>query len=253
VVPSLLMVRTKAKRRGVTRRATAFQNSNDEVQPGGIERIDRLCGGRPAETSPVESSLMRWTIHGERTLYRSHWLSFGLVDIELPTGRRFEHEVVRAPTAAVGTIVYVEGRGVLLLRRHRFITDGEGWEIPAGRVDPGEDTATAAAREVLEETGWRPTTVSPLFRYHPDSGVSDQVFHVFFADQATEVGPPVDWYESDAVRWVPLSTIRKELAEGTISDGMTIAAFSWACAFGPLAGSSDVEVQLNSGNDPGSL
>lgn len=183
---------------------------------------------------------MRWTVHGERTIYSSHWLSFGLADIELPTGRRFEHEVVRSPTPAAGTIVYVKERGLLLLSRHRFIPDSEGWEIPAGRLDPGEDGATAAAREVVEETGWRPGPLRPLFHYNPSSGVSDQVFHVFFADQATELGQPVDWYESDSVRWVPLIEVRQALIEGRIHDGMTVAALSWAWAFGPLAGLGDL-------------
>ncbi len=195
---------------------------------------------------------MRWTVHGERTLYRSHWLSFGLADIELPTGRRFEHEVVRAPTAAAGTIVSVEGRGVLLLNRHRFIPDSQGWEIPAGRLEPGEDPATAAAREVVEETGWCPGPVRPLFRYNPSSGVLDQVFHVFFADQATEGGPPADWYESDAVQWVPLAQVREELVQGRIRDGMTLTALSWSCAFGPLAAPvPGSDRRLLGGADPG--
>lgn len=178
---------------------------------------------------------MRWTVHGERTLYQSHWVSFGFADVELPTGRRFEHEVVRAPTAAAGTVVYVASRGVLLLHRHRFIPDSEGWEIPAGRLEPGEEPATAAAREVFEETGWRPGTVRSLFSYHPSSGLLDQTFHVFFADRATEDGPPADWYESDSVTWVTLTEVRNALADGRIRDGMTVAALSWCCAFGPLA------------------
>ncbi len=50
----------------------------------------------------------------------------------------------------------IPARGVLLLWRHRFITDTWGWEIPAGGIDPGETPPDAAARETLEETGWEP-------------------------------------------------------------------------------------------------
>ena len=69
---------------------------------------------------------MRWTIHGERSLYESDWVRLRLVDVELPDGHRFEHHVVRLPRDAAGTVVIDPERGVLLLWRHRFVTDGWG-------------------------------------------------------------------------------------------------------------------------------
>ena len=89
---------------------------------------------------------MRWTVHGERSLYSSEWVGLSLVDVELPSGRRFEHHVVRMPAAASGVVVQDPAHdGVLLLWRHRFTTDSWGWEIPAGRIDAGE-TPEAAGR-----------------------------------------------------------------------------------------------------------
>jgi 8-oxo-dGTP pyrophosphatase MutT (NUDIX family) len=178
---------------------------------------------------------MDWTVHGERTLYQSYWVSFGLIDVELPTGRRFDHEVLRAPSPSAGTVVYSPDKGVLLLWRHRFIPDSRGWEVPAGRVEVGETPETGAAREVLEETGWRPGPLQPLFDYNPSSGIFDQSFHVFFADCAEEVGAPVDWFEADLVRWVPVDEVRAELSRGHIHDGLTATALSWCFAVGPLS------------------
>ena len=91
---------------------------------------------------------MRWTVHGERALYESEWVRLALVDVEIPGEARFEHHVVRMPNQASGTVVHDPDRGVLLLWRHRFITDTWGWEIPAGRIDDGETPEEAAAREV---------------------------------------------------------------------------------------------------------
>ena len=179
--------------------------------------------------------VMDWTAHGERTLYSSRWVSFGLIDTELPNGRRFDHEVVRAPGPAAGTVVFDAIKGVLLLWRHRFITGSRGWEIPAGRVEQGETPAQGAAREVLEETGWRVGQVKPLFAYHPSSGMVDQTFHVFFADDAVHETQPADWFESDRIEWVSLDDICRELAAGRVSDGLTVTALSWALVFGPLA------------------
>ena len=87
---------------------------------------------------------MRWTVHGERSLYESDWMCLRLVDVELPGGRRFEHHVLRTPAHAAGVVVHDPDRGVLLLWRHRFITDEWGWEIPAGRIDDGEAVEAAA-------------------------------------------------------------------------------------------------------------
>ncbi|MEZ5141277.1 MAG: NUDIX domain-containing protein [Acidimicrobiales bacterium] len=88
---------------------------------------------------------MRWTVHGERTIYDSPWVRLTLVDVEVPDGDRFEHHVVRFPRSAAGVVVHDPGRGVLLLWRHRFITDTWGWEVPAGWVEEAESVEAAAA------------------------------------------------------------------------------------------------------------
>ena len=124
---------------------------------------------------------MRWTVHGERSLYDSEWVRLVLTDVELPSGARFEHHVVRMPAPAAGVDVQdPDHDGVLLLWRHRFTTDTWGWEVPAGRVDAGESPADAGARETLEETGWRPGPLRRLTTYFPYNGVSDGAFHLFW-------------------------------------------------------------------------
>ena len=179
---------------------------------------------------------MRWTVHGERSLYESDWMSLRLVDVEIPGGERFEHHVVRT-RAAAGVVVVGGGQrrdSVLLLWRHRFITDTWGWEIPAGRVEDGEALDGAAAREVLEETGWRPGALTPLGSYFPNNGGADTVFHLFLADGAEHVGEPSDWSESERVEWVPVADVRTAIVEGRVGDGLSLTALCWALAFGHL-------------------
>ena len=177
---------------------------------------------------------MRWTVHGERSLYESEWLRLVLVDVEIPGHERFEHHVVRMPDQAAGTIVRDPDRGVLLLWRHRFITDTWGWEIPAGRIDPGETPEQAAAREAFEETGWEPNAVSPLLRFQPTNGLSDQVFHIFVADGATYVGDPADPGESERVEWKTVADLRALVQDGQMLDGLSLTAVCYALAFGAL-------------------
>jgi len=168
----------------------------------------------------------RWTVHGERPLYESDWVTLALADVELPDGSRFEHHLVRVPQQAAAAVVHDPDRGVLMLWRHRFITDTWGWEVPAGRIEPGEAPAAAAARETLEETGWAPGPLRPIGTYHPANGFTDQTFHVFAASRASREGEP-DGVETDRVEWVPVDHIRTLIASGEISDGFSLTALLW--------------------------
>ena len=165
---------------------------------------------------------MRWTVHGERFVYESNWMSDALADVELPGGERFEHHVLRSVARAVGTVIHDPERGVLMLWRHRFIPDTWGWEIPAGRVEEDETLEDAAIREALEETGWRPRSVRPLISYMPMNGLCDQVFDVFLAEAADYVGEPESAHESERIEWVSVDKILQLIHQGDIKDGFSL-------------------------------
>ncbi len=173
-------------------------------------------------------------MHGERTVYDSEWMRMALVDVEIPGVARFDHHVVRYPLAAAGTVAVHPDRGVLALWRHRFITDTWGWEIPAGRLEAGETPEQAARRETEEETGWRPGPLRRLGSYAPSNGSSDQIFHVFVADGATQVGDPTDVGESERVAWLAPGEVRALIAKGEVMDGLSLTALLWALATGSL-------------------
>ena len=177
--------------------------------------------------------MTRWRIHGESPVYTSDWVNLHLVDVEVPSGRRFSHHVLRMTFQAAGVVVNVPERGVLLLRRHRFITDTWGWEIPAGGIDEGESPEQAAEREGIEETGWRPTGIRSLGSSHPSNGLIDQAFLYFTADGAEHVGEP-DADETERVEWFAPEDVRRLLADGEIKDGLSVTALGLAFALGRL-------------------
>jgi 8-oxo-dGTP pyrophosphatase MutT (NUDIX family) len=166
---------------------------------------------------------MHWVVHSEQPLYRDPWLDIRVADVELPDGRHLEHRLIRTAPGA-GTVVVDQQRRVLLLWRHRFITGSQGWEIPIGKIESGEEPADSAAREVEEETGWRPGPLHPLLRVEPTPGISDSVHHLYRADSARRIGPPEDDFESDRVEWVPLDDIPRMIGRGEIASGTTLAA-----------------------------
>jgi 8-oxo-dGTP pyrophosphatase MutT (NUDIX family) len=192
------------------------------------------ASGRRGHPAPYHRP-MRWILHGERALYSSPWVELRLADVEIPGGDRFEHHVVRVRNEAAGCVVHDPGRGVLLLWRHRFITDTWGWEIPAGAVDDGESPSDAASREVREETGWRPGPVEHLVTFHPSNGLSDQRFHAFLARGADREGDPVDVGEAERIAWRSPGEIRADIAGSQMPDGLSLAALLFALTYARIS------------------
>ena len=173
--------------------------------------------------------MTRWRVHGERTIYASEWLNVCLTDVELPDGTRFDHHVVRLPRPAVGVIIRDADHRVLLLRRHRFITDTWGWEIPAGRVEPDETLEQAAERESIEETGWRPLELEYIGFSHPTNGLMEQRFEYFLAPRAEYVGD-FDRTETESIAWFAPDDVRTLIEQGEVPDGLSVTALGTAFA-----------------------
>jgi 8-oxo-dGTP pyrophosphatase MutT (NUDIX family) len=174
-----------------------------------------------------------WVNRGERVLYDSAWVQLAIADVLMPDGTQVDHHVVRMPREAAGTIMVRDGR-VLLMYRHRFITDTWGWEIPAGAVDAGETLEDGAVREALEESGWEPQTLSRLCHFFPANGVLGQTFHIFVSRDAVHRGEPTDVNESTRIEWFTPHEARRLLETGEISDGLSFGAVTYALATGAM-------------------
>ena len=162
-----------------------------------------------------------WIVHGERALYQSRWVNLMLVDVELPDGQRFEHHVVRMQRVVAAAVVDDQDQ-VLLLWRHRFIPNSWGWELPAGIVDSGESPAHAAAREVEEETGWRPNRLARLIEFQPAIGIADTPHELFLGTDPVKVGEPTDVTEAGRLSWLPRAEIPALIEAGRVHDAPTL-------------------------------
>ncbi len=163
---------------------------------------------------------MKWDVGSRRTIYESWFVELHIDQVTLPDGRVVDHEVVSVPGGGASLAAIDPERGILMIYRHRFITDAWGWECPAGRIDDGESPAEAAARECLEETGWRPGPVHAMTAMNPCSGLSDQRYHLFRAESAVYVGEPSDPNEADKIEWRTFEQVRADLSSGAIPDGL---------------------------------
>jgi 8-oxo-dGTP pyrophosphatase MutT (NUDIX family) len=185
--------------------------------------------GRRPEPDPATDGTSRWQVMGERSLYESPWVSLRLVDVVHPDGHRYEHHAVRQPAPAVACVVRRRAGDedeVLLLWRHRLVPDCWGWEVPAGRVEPGESYETAAARETLEETGWTVRDVRHLTGFHPIGGTGDHRFEVCLAEADEQVAGH-DPAEADRIQWWPTSQVRELVRSGQVQEGLSVVALLW--------------------------
>lgn len=170
---------------------------------------------------------MRWKVHGRRTMYESDWINVYLDDVELPDGTHIDHHVLTMPKASQTAIVLNHDRDqVLLIWRHRFITDEWGWEVPAGWVEPGEEPEAAIRREILEETGHQVKHSKRMIEYDAIPGLSTMHFTSWLADGAKKVAEPND-LETERTQWHSVSSLRDLLQQGAVTDGPSLLAISY--------------------------
>ncbi len=178
---------------------------------------------------PSSSARTRWTIHGERLVDENPHVRLSVASVELPNGKHFEQYVFRMRRCVMTVVLDELGERLLLIWRHRFIVDQWDWEVPGGYVDPGEDGAAAAAREVEEETGWRARGVEFLLTFQPVIGSADAPQDVYVAHGADLVGEPeID--EAEVVRWVPIDEAQEMIRRGEILGAATVIGVMHAVA-----------------------
>ena len=114
---------------------------------------------------------------------------------------------------------------------HRFIIDRWVWELPGGYVDPGEEPTVTAAREVEEETGWRPRSVAPLVSLQPSVGTTGAENLLFVSNGADYLGEPTDINEAERVEWIRLDTIRERIGTGKIIGAASLVGLLHLLAF----------------------
>lgn len=124
---------------------------------------------------------------------------------------------------------------VLLERQYRHAANNYLWELPAGRIDPGEQELAAAKRELIEETGYRADRWRRILKFYASPGFVAETMAVYLATglRAGEAEPEED--EVIQKRLLPLPTVVRMVVKGTIRDAKTISSVMWLDHFVRMA------------------
>lgn len=182
----------------------------------------------------------RWVVHSERPIYESEWVTVGLADISQPSGDRFEHHTVTLPPAAMTVVLDDAGEHVLMSWRHRFVPDVWNWELPGGLLDVGESPAETAAREVAEETGYRPRAVEHLVTFEPMIGTVRNAHHVYLARGVERIGAATEVNEG-TFEWLALADVPGLIAQGRIVNSGSLVGLLHVLAFSNRPASSGAQ------------
>lgn len=169
------------------------------------------------------SSTQRAIVRQRRTLHRGKFLEMTAESVELPDGRAIELELVRHPGAAAVVPLDADGN-VLLVRQYRHAADGWLLEVPAGKLDAGESAEDCARRELEEEAGVRAAHLRSLGFIWPSPGFTDEVIHLFLAENLTSVPQRLEHDELLTVERRTLAEAVSLAAGGGIDDAKSVTA-----------------------------
>ncbi len=155
-------------------------------------------------------------------IYQGKILNLRRDDALLPDGTPCVREIIEHSGGAC--VLYIEDNKVLLVRQYRYAYGESIYELPAGKLEKGEDPMLAAKRELEEEAGVRAKRLELLFVNYPTPGYTNEKIYIYRAYEGKKVASHLDEGEFLDAEYIPLERVREMLKKGEIRDGKTIIA-----------------------------
>ena len=155
-------------------------------------------------------------------IYEGKILKLRRDDARLPDGRPCVREIIEHSGGAC--VLYVKEGKVLLVRQYRYAYGESLYELPAGKLEIGEDPKNAALRELEEEAGVLAEELKLLFVMYPTPGYTNEKIYIYQAVSGKETATSPDEDEFLDVEYLPLDKVKTMLKNGDIRDGKTIVA-----------------------------
>ncbi len=155
-------------------------------------------------------------------VYKGKIISVRCDDALRADGKPCKREIVEHPGGAA--VLYVEDGKVLLVKQYRYAFKKEMLEIPAGKLNYGEDPALSAKRELSEEAGVEAVEMKHLYSVIPTCGYSSEIIYIYEATKVVKGDAHLDEGEFLNVEYMPIKEVWQKILSGEIDDGKTVLA-----------------------------
>ena len=198
--------------------AFTYDGDRDDVDhtSGAPEERGLVLGGDDPRDAQLEEKPL-----SEDLAWSGRIFNINRLQVELPDGRNAVRDVVRHP-GAVAIVALTEDGRICLVRQYRTALGRVTVEIPAGKLDPGEDPLEAASRELVEETGMQAEKIAFLTTIASSDGFCDELIHIYMATGLSFSKSSPDADEFINVDLVDLRELIDAVLDGRIEDAKTV-------------------------------
>jgi len=165
-----------------------------------------------------------WTILDTTIPYDNPWIQIQHNEVLTPTKTSGIYGVVHFKNYAVGILPLDKDLNTYLVGQYRFPLNQYSWEIPEGGCPEGTDLLNTAKRELKEEVGLTAKKWTPLMKMHLSNSVSDEVAHIFIAQDLINGESEPEETEELVIKKVPFQTAYEMVLNGEITDSISVAA-----------------------------
>lgn len=183
---------------------------SDDARPGDARR-------------PEDDEANPWRTLRRRVVYSNGWMTVEEDDVVRPDGLPGIYGVVRFPGRAVGVVALDDDDRLVLVGQYRYALERYSWEIPEGGADR-HDPLAGAQRELLEETGLTAGRWERLLEADLSNSITDEGATVYLATELTQGEAAPEGTERLAIRWVPFADALAMVADGRITDAISVMA-----------------------------
>lgn len=162
-----------------------------------------------------------------RVVFEGALLKVNVDEVRLPDGRQAVREYIRHPGASM-MLAFVDEQTIVLERQFRYPMRRHFIELPAGKIERGEDPLETAVRELREECGYEAAEWRHLATMHPCIGYADERIELFLARGLTHVGCALDDEEFIEVFTLTVSEALEWVRDGRITEAKAITGLLWA-------------------------
>lgn len=159
-------------------------------------------------------------------LCKNNFLTWNLLEVELPDGSRSKRNLIEHPGAAAILPILDDGK-ILLVKQYRKAIESETLEIPAGKLDKGENPEICAKRELEEETGYKAKNIEYLGKIATAPGFCNEIIHLYKATGLIKGKKHTDEDEFTENILVTMDELKKMIKSGEIIDCKTLSILAY--------------------------